>query len=284
MQESTNSQSESLPSESPDGGESREASASQIEEIAALLREPNPATEAEASSEGEANSEKPGESQDGGKPKTINDLAKQLGVDVKELYSLEFKMAETGESRTLGQLKDIAAETDSFEVKRLEFEESKTKRETEFVRAQAELSELINMLPKNAVTPQLLEVLGKKRAQVVERESRLTLTAIPEWNDSDTEQTERKSMREHLSAYGFGESYLDSVSDHKTLKYIRDNMQRQQRIERVLSQVKQVTKPGHKPSAKSSTPTGRKTPSRRGPRNQTQQVQAVAKLLTGTTD
>lgn len=279
MPESTNSASESEQSNN-ESGESQE-NKSQLEQVAELLQEPEP--DAKANGAGDGESEKPGESQEKGKPETINEFAEMHGVDVKDLYAMKFNFGEgDGESRTLSELKDIASNANQFEVDRLTFEETKTKRETDFVRANAELQDLVNMLPKNAVTPELLQVIANKRAAAVEREHGLTLTAIPEWNDSDKEATERTSMREHLSAYGFAPGYLDSIADHKTLKYIRDNMQRQQRIERVLAQVKQVNKPGHKPSGKPSP--GAKPNARAGgerTRTVEQQTAAVAELLTG---
>ena len=292
MPDSTNSASESEQSNNETDGESRQATdgdsrqgqTSQIEEIAALLQPPTKDADADADADDKGKSEKLGESQEQGIPKTINALAERLGVDVKDLFDIEFALGNQaggdGESRTLGQLKDLAVEHDSLEVDRLRFEETKTKREAEFVRANAELQDLVNMLPKNAVSPELLQVVANKRAAIVEREKGLTLTAIPEWNDSDTETTDRTAMREHLGGYGFSQGYLESVTDHKTLKYIRDNMQRQQRIERVLAQVKQVNKPGHKPSAKATPPA--KRPARAGKqRTVEQQTAEVAKLLTG---
>lgn len=283
MDESTNSAGESPPGNDtkPDAGESKQPGKnSQLEQIAELLAPPKPD---DKKVDGEGGSEKPGES-DKGKPKTINDFAEMHGVDVKDLYAMQFNFGDgEGESKTLSELKDIAGNANQFAVDQLRFEEQKTKRETEFVRAQSELQDLVNMLPKKAVTPELLQVIANKRAGIVERENGLTLSAIPEWNDDDRQKKDRNEMREHLSTYGFAPGYLDSVTDHKTLKYIRDNMQRQQRIDRVLEQVKQVNKPGHKPSSKPSP--GKKAPARTGGkiRQVEAQTAAVAELLkTGT--
>lgn len=273
MPDSENSASESNASESNDG-ESRQSAATQIEEIAALLAEPEPGAKA---SDDDGDSEKASESGTE-PPKTINEFAERHKVDVKDLYKLQFNFGDDGESKTLGEMKDIAANAGQLEVDRLTFEETKATKETAFVRANAELQELIGMLPKSAVTPQLLKVIAEKRAGIVEREKGLTLDHIPEWKDSDRETTDRTKMREHLAAYGFGANYLDSVNDHKTLKYIRDNMNRQARIDRVLAQVKQVSKPGHKPSAKPGKPAA---PARAGQKVRTvdSQVSQVAELL-----
>jgi len=158
MQESPTLPGESQAKSDNQPGESQQPKQSQLDQVAALLRGDDPADNAGESQE----SEKPGESQKSATPKTINELAERLGVDIKDLYAVEFKMGETGESRTLGQLKDLAASQDQFAVDQLTFEETKTKREAEFLRAQAELQELIAMLPKNAIKPELLQAIAKK--------------------------------------------------------------------------------------------------------------------------
>lgn len=291
----------SSPGESQAGessGESRKPAKSQLEQISDVLRGDDTDQGDQESRDGgesrnqddqdnqggESDSGKPGESQAKGKPKTVNDLAERLGVTVKDLYDVKFNLGNQaggdGESRTLGELKDLASEYGQFEVDRMQFEESKTKRENEFIKAQSEMSELLSMLPKNAIKPELLQAVADKRAAILSREKGLTLKAIPEWSDEDTETADRTAMQQHLSDYGYSKSYLDSVTDHKTLKYIRDNMQRQKRIERALAQVKQVSKPGHRPSGKpnSRKPDGGNVRAD-NPRQVRNQVAAISDLL-----
>lgn len=70
-------------------------------------------------------------------------------------------------------------------------------------------------------------------------------------------------MIEHLKDHGFPESYLAGILDHRTLRYIRANMVREQRIAAALEKVKQrkpVTPPkGEKPAA-AAKPTAVKGP------------------------
>jgi hypothetical protein len=117
------------------------------------------------------------------------------------------------------------------------------------------------------------------RAELVAREERLTATAIPEWADETIEDKDRLAMREYLGEYGFPENYLESVVDHRTLKFIRDAMQRKVRIEKALAQVKTVSKPGHSPSGRPGKARA-KTPPRKT-RQVNNQVEKVAELLNG---
>lgn len=218
-------------------------------------------------------------SQKQGKPKNLTDLAERLGVKVEELYAIEIPFGDNAEPKSLGDIKDAFAERDSFEVDRLAWEETKTKKEAEFLRSASELTDIINMLPKSAVSRELLEKVASKRAELVAREEKLTVTAIPEWADEAVEDRDRVSMREHLNDYGFPANYLESVLDHRTLKFIRDATQRKVRIEKALAQVKTVKKPGHKPSGRP----GKRAPTTkpRKTRQVNDQVSQVAELLNG---
>lgn len=270
MQESENSPETAAPS-----AETREPTTGQIDEVAALLRgdEPEESGESENS---EASSET---NKSKGKPKNLDGLAETLGVEVADLYKIEIPFADGDnvEMKTLGELKDSVAEQSTFEVDRLAWEEQRTERENQVVKSMQEVAEIVNMLPKSAISEQLLEAVARKRANLVESEGRMTKQVIPEWSSEDVETADRQAMREHMSEYGFAENYLDSVVDHRTLRFIRESMLRQQRIERALAQVKTVRKPGHKPSGK---PTGKPAPAKRGSTSRARsQVSQVAELL-----
>lgn len=293
MVESTNSQSSETSNATPPGGENRPPTKSALDQVAALLVGDDPDN---LDKDGDKGSEsgakgaegdqgegpgkgKPGESQKTGKPKSLDDVAERLGVEVKDLYDVEFKMGgDDGKTHTLGALKDAMAGQDSLEVDRLTFGEEKAKQESALMRAQSELTDIIAMLPKSAIKPELVRAITDRREQTLKREGSLTKDVIPEWKDEEVERKDRGEMQEHLSAYGYASNYLDNVLDHRTLKYIRDNMQRQQRIESALEKVKRVEKPGHKPSGKPTKPAAASRAGR-NPRSQNQQVSAIAELL-----
>lgn len=277
------------PSEKPPRGESRKPTQSQLESVASLLRGDEDG-DTDADSETAAH-ETPGaessadESQPKGPPKNFDDLAKRLGVKVQDLYAIEFPDATSGESRTIGQLKDVLGERTDFEVEQLRFEEHRTKQEQEIIRAQADLRQLLSMLPRSAIKPELVQAIADKQELTARQERRNTLNVIPEWSDEQAEAKDRSEMAEHLAAYGYPKGYLDNINDHRTLKYIRDNMRRQQRIERALAQVETVRKPGHgtgksagKSPAKSNGKSGGKV------RGVTNQVAAISELLGNTSE
>lgn len=205
--------------------------------LADLLREEPEPQAGESPAPGPA-----GEIQAKPKPKRFTDLAEALDMKPEELYALEIPIAE-GESLTIGKLKDKAREFGELTERELRFEETKTRREGELLAAQQELQTLIAALPKDAVKPEVIEQVRRKHEAVLKRERALTLDAIPEWRDEATRTRELGEIVEHLKGYGFAENYLASVSDHRTIRYIRDNWRREQRVRKALAQVEKAKPP-----------------------------------------
>lgn len=262
--------------------ETREPTTNNIDAVAALLRGEEPNQDDNVDQETNSNSEPSSETdKPKGKPKNLDGLAETLGVEVADLYKMEISFDAgdgTSESKTLGEIKDSFSERSNFEVDKMAWEEQKTKRENDLVKSTQELQEIVSLLPKSAISDQLLERVARRRADLVETESRMTRQVIPEWESEETETAERAAMQEHLSEYGFPSNYVDSIIDHRTLRYIRESMLRQQRIERALAQVKTVRKAGHSPSGK---PSGKPAPTGKGKTNSRSrsQVSQIAQLL-----
>lgn len=276
----------------PDSAETRKPAPSELESVAALLRgdepdkgdqdggdEPRGEREPDQVDDGADESEaKPERAEKQGAPKTLNDLAERLGVKAADLYALEIPHGDNGESFTLGELKDIGATKDSLEVDRLNWEESKAKKEREFLRAQSELSELVSMLPKSAISQELLDNVARRRAATAEREEAATLRVIDAWQDGDVRAREEKQIDGMLEEYGLPRGYLNTILDHRVRALLRDSMLRKQRIEAALEQVKTVRKPGHSPSKRPQRPSSSSSRQSRRPSSQNKTAQ-VAELL-----
>lgn len=276
-------------------GEMPEPSANELEQISKLLAgeddqdddDQAAGAETRAADQGGApgddsqddDSEARAETRKSGKPKNLEDAAKRLGIEVADLYALEIPLSDIDDQKRavkLGELKDAFDKRDRLEVDQLAWEETKAEKEREFLRSAQELQELVAMLPKSAISKDLITAVQAKRQALVTREEKRTLDAIPSWKDDDVQARDREAMSGHLSQYGFPANYLDSLVDHRTLVYVRENMQRQRRIEKALEQVQTVRKPGHAPSGRPSRSTSR--PQQKTRRTDSQ-VSQVAKLL-----
>lgn len=278
-----NEDSPAPPNPDEDSGTSRQA---KIDEVVKLLAgdDGKPDTDDKLGDDGKptAQGEDPPKA---GTFETLDDIAKALDVEVSALYDIAIKQqpGPDGEDQTvkLGELADMAKDRGQFELDRVEFEERKTKREGELMVAQQQLNEIVGMLPKSAISTDLVNAVAKKVTETQKAERSLTMTAIPEWQDERTETSERAQIQETLSAYGFSSNYLDTVHDHRTLKYIRDNWQREQRMTRALAAMRKLPPKNQRPSKPAGAPK-KQQPGKRassGPQARDAKVAAVADLL-----
>ena len=259
----------------------------QLNEVVKLLAGDEPAAKDDDQSDDDG--KPPAKNEDsqkaGKKFETLDAVAEALGVEVSALYEIGIgqQPGPDGEDQsvTLGELKDLAKDKGQFEIDRHELAESKRKNETKFMRAQQQLNEIISMLPKRAISDELIETVSAKMAEDAEKERGLTLTAIPEWQDEKVEQSERVAIQKELSEYGFSAAYLDTVNDHKTLRYIRDNWQRKQRVDRMVELMRKKTPSSQRPGKPAGKHKDSKPPARpqKGPKGQREKVAAVAEIL-----
>lgn len=225
-----------------------------IQALGELLQEsePKPADDSGRNDGGD------GGSQDDKPPTKFNDLAGTLGIELDDLYKLEVTTSEGGEPVTVESLKDLHSKQGEIEMSAIEFEERRTSEEQKLLQAQTELREILAALPKGAVKPEVLERIRTKHAEQAAIEQQRTLEVIPAWSDDKTREQEIIGMTQHLSAYGYPVNYLASVVDHKQMKYIRDNWQREQRIKIALASVK-----AGKPISTTRQKPGNKAPSKK---------------------
>lgn len=192
-------------------------------------------------------------------PTQFNDLAEKLGMELDDLYKLEISKAEDGTPVTIENLKDAHAKQVDISLRELEFEERRTAEEASLMQSQEEIRELLSALPASAIKPEVLEKLRAKHEAQATLERSKTLDVIPEWKDEQTRTSDIEGMVKHLQQYGYPVNHLSHVIDHRQMKYIRDNWQREQRIRRALEKVKAgkpnptvKQKPANKPPSKST--------------------------------
>lgn len=171
-------------------------------------------------------------------PTKFNDLAGAADIDLDALYKLEVTLEGVDEPVTIEQLKDHYKGAHDFDLQVLEFEEQRTESINELVRAKAELTEILQALPANAVKPEVLEKIRTKAAETAETERAATLDVIPDWKDENARAADIALMSEHLQGYGFPVNQLELLIDHRWQRYIRDNMLRERRIKAALAKVR----------------------------------------------
>lgn len=211
-------------------------------DITGLKVEEPPVTGEETTDEPSADRER-GKGKPPPKPKKLKELAGYAKLTDDELYGIEVPSAiEGAEPYTIGKLKDLAKEHDEFTLTGLKREQEFRDREAAMMRTEQELRDLLAAIGADKIDPKVRAELQTRRQKVETEERQRVLTVIPGWQDRDVRTRELGAMVEHLKDNGFPESYLASVLDHRTLRYIRNNMVRDQRIKAALEKV-QVRKP-----------------------------------------
>lgn len=242
--------------------------------------EPTEAEQSVSEALAEGESPKPGgESQKPVKtPKTLKELSELTGLKVEDLYGIEIEAAEDGgESHTLGSLKDHAAKQIDYAGRELELSERRVKLESDQVKSRRDLEIILQALPPDSIKPEILAKAKKEREVYLDREAARVLDVIPEWSDGESKRTDLAGISEHMAQYGFEESHVAQVADHRMLRYMRDNFNRKQLVERALAKVKPTKLV---PKGKKSQPAVSKKPVSATPDSTlNEQLTAIDKLL-----
>lgn len=187
-------------------------------------------------------------------PNSMESLSKRLGLKPEQVYDVKIPMPQGAEALTIGQLKDRVGELVDFETREAQFEQRRIKSEGDLLRAQAEMRDLLGMVPKEHITPEIIDKLRKRHDDTMRRERALTLDHIPEWRDETKRTEDLQGMIDLLSDYGFDESFITTVQDHRAIKFIRDMYLRDKRIKAALAKVTTPEGKGHRPSSKTKKP------------------------------
>jgi hypothetical protein len=209
------------------------------------------------------------EPDDPNKPVTnLDQLAKRLGAKPEDVYKILVPMKDGAPPIALGELKDRVGELVDLDARELEFETRRVRNEGETLRSQQELRDLMALIPRDKITPELLARVRSSHEATRSREAALTLEHIPSWNDERARTAELTKMVKMLSEYALPESFITTVVDHRAMKFIRDSMIIRERIMKALKDVKIPPRKGATPpSGKRSAPSKAPTQSRRVPDN-----------------
>jgi hypothetical protein len=194
---------------------------------------------------------------------SLDRLMKRNKLTPEQAYAIKIPMPNGAEPLTLGELKDRIGEITDHEMRVTEFEERRIQQEGELLRSQSELRSILGMLPKEAVTPQLMAKVRDTQDATIRREKQLTIQHIPQWRDEKTRTAEIEGMLETLGDYGFDASFLDTVHDHRAVKLLRDFHVMRSRIKKSLESVRDPKKLKARPSGKVGAPA---KPNNKGPR------------------
>jgi len=183
-------------------------------------------------------------------PDSMEGLSKRLGFKPEQIYNVKIPLADGAEPMTIGQLKDRVGELVDLETRETQFEQRRMASEGELLRSQAEIRELLAMVPKEHIKPETVNKIRQRHEANMQRERTMTLEHIPEWRDEKRRTEDIQGMIELLSDYGFDETFIGTVSDHRAIKFIRDMYRQNKRIKVALGKVTTPDSKGLRSSAK----------------------------------
>lgn len=181
---------------------------------------------------------------------SIDAAAKRLKMTAEDVYAIKVPMPNGAEAVTIGDLKDRVGELVDLESRELAFDQRRQKSEGELMRAQQEMRELMAAVPKEHLTPALLDKARRRHDATMNMERERTLEFIPAWNDERKMEVDKTGMRTFMAEYGFDDTFLDTIVDHRALKFVRDMWLRDVRIKKALADVKVPVRKGQRPSGK----------------------------------
>jgi len=181
---------------------------------------------------------------------SIERLIARNKLTPEQAYAIKVPMPNGGESLSIGELKDKISELSDFEMRVTEFDERRIRQEGDLLKSQGELRDLLGLLPKEAITPAVLEKLRRNQTQTLKVERQRALEHIPSWRDEKARTADIALMNEVLSDYGFDEGFLDSVIDHRAVKFVRDMCLMRARIKKSLESVRNANNTNKRPSGK----------------------------------
>lgn len=191
-------------------------------------------------------------------PDTLDALVERLGLTHEQVYAIKIGMPEGAEPMTLGAIKDRVSNAVDLEQRELAFDQRRVKAEGELLRGQTELRELLSLLPKGSVSPEIVNKMRERHNVTMKRERELTLEHIPDWQDEERMTKDVDGIAEWLhEEYGFDRSFVTTIVDHRALKFVRDMFLRDQKIKTALAGVET-------PSTRTQRPSSRQQPTRNG--------------------
>jgi len=211
-------------------------------------------------------------------PKNLNELAERLNIEVAELYKMEFPDPTSGESHTLGELKDMLDNTADLASRELELNDRRVKQENEQVKTRQDLETVLKSLPPEAIKPEILAKARAEREVYLDRESVRVLDVIPEWSNDQTKRADWKGIQDHMAEYGYSANQVDNIAEHQMVRFMRDAMINKTLIEKAIARSKPVTKIAKSRAAKPAPKRQAVTATPSSPLND--QLSAIDALIT----
>lgn len=149
------------------------------------------------------------ETDDGTEEDTTTDEEREID------YTQKVKMPDGMDEMTIGELKDRV-----YDIRN---QEAQIEKQTNAnMVTQDRLRSIVDAVGLDNMPQQAQNLIKQRTQEHLSREQDLMLTAIPQWKDATTFQTDRAEMLSLVSEYGMSEREFNGITDHKAIKMILD--------------------------------------------------------------
>lgn len=140
------------------------------------------------------------------------------GLNPESFYSTTVP----GTEHTFSEAKDALEELDGLDMRKAQLESGLRDRENDIIAKLRDASALIEQIPAEYRTEDVLKGLASQQELRVARERQLMLDTMPEWADETKRHTEQQQVIGLGRDYGMTDAELGNLADHRIVRMMRD--------------------------------------------------------------
>lgn len=149
-------------------------------------------------------------------------LVEKSGLTRKQLYAIKLPAATGQEAITLGAAVDAVESVNELAANKAAQTSALQDKENQVLQTLRDAQSLLDMLPENARSPEMVERLRAQQADYLHRERGFLLQALPDWSNPATATAEQQGIADLMRGYGYSDSEIGAIADHRTVKILRD--------------------------------------------------------------
>lgn len=172
-------------------------------------------------------------------PLSPGELAKQMGVTKRALFDMQIQVGSSpDDTMTFKDMKSAAIAHRDSEQDRQDFQDNRQHQENELMVARQRMQGYIRQIEPH-LTPQLRATFEQNAQENLNIERANLHRVMPELKDPENMSSFRTDIIAEMQPYGITPQALATITDHRILKYIADNVKMRRRIAK-LSENKPV--------------------------------------------
>ena len=181
---------------------------------------------------------------------SLEEIAKHLDIDAKDLYEMHVPLAGGKESISLGEMKDKFATWSAQSERLSQVEKLAQEQQQSMQRDLKTVEALAELIPAFAQDQRVISQVNQYLAQKSGQEFQRLMTVNPSWKNPDYAIAQRQAMIDTAKEYGLTDSDVGSIVDHRWILALQDLAGLKAKISEASSFQQKIAKPGAKSAPK----------------------------------